>query len=290
MILPNVSRPLGTNILIGGQGYNAYAWDTTSTLVSYYIPIAEPFIARMVTVNTNTYIFAGNRGRIYITNGSQAQLWQKVPDHVSGTIEPRFIWGGATAVKNQLYFSFTCTSNAGSAINNYGGIWAIDLATQAIRLTNQLSYGTYLGYASTFLPQLFNPTVSVSEAGTALWIGWYDGLSTCGVDIPSTSVYTNGQAFVTSDLIPIGTHLKPQTPMQFEFKLSSPLLANESVQLLVGSYLDMSYASFVQALNVSGSNSKIILSGNSQDSGGSPVQAQEWLIVQAILTGYFSFI
>ncbi len=277
--------PLGTTILIGGQGYNAYVWDTVSTLVSYYIPIAEPFIARMVTVNTNTYIFAGNRGRIYITNGSQAQLWQKVPDHVSGTIEPRFIWGGATAVKNQLYFSFTCTSNAGSTINNYGGIWAVDLATQAIRLANQLSYGTYSGYASALLPQLFNPTVSVAGTGTALWIGWYDGSSTYGVDIPSTSVYTNSQALVTSDLIPIGTHLKPQTPLQFEFKLSAPLLANESMQLWVGSYLDMSYASFVEALNISGSNTKIILSGNSQDSGGSPVQAQEWLIVQVIFTG-----
>ena len=85
----------------------------------------------MITVNTNTYLFAGNRGRIYVTNGSQAELFKKIPDHLSGTVEPYYIWGAIGYSQNQLYFGFQAQQNNGSILQS-GGLWALDITTGAL--------------------------------------------------------------------------------------------------------------------------------------------------------------
>lgn len=217
---------LGTNILVGGKNNIIYPWDRFSNVPNFPILISEYNIQKMVTVNTNTYIFVGNRGRIYITNGSQSQLYKKMPDHLSGTIEPYYTWGGATSNKNQLYFSASVTTNAGVTITTMGGLWGIDLDTKAQRITNQLSYGTYAGYATAIIPN-FSP----APAGTGLYIGWDSGVSTYGIDTTTSTPYTSSQAYIDSDLIPIGTFLRHKTFENIEFKLGVPMVANESVAL-----------------------------------------------------------
>lgn len=218
--------PLGNSLLIGGKNNTVYPWDTFSQLPSYPILVAESNIVKMVTVNTNTYIFVGNRGRIYTTNGTNAQLYKKIPDYLSGTVEPYFAWGGVCSQKNQLYFSASVTKNSGASITAYGGLWAIDLDTKAIRMTNKLSYGTYAGYATAMIPNF-----GTNPAGTGLWIGWNSGASTYGIDTTSSNPYSSGQAYIDSDLIPIGTFLKPTTSGRVEFKLAVPLVANESIKI-----------------------------------------------------------
>lgn len=277
--------PSGTNMLIGGQGYFVYHWNTTSNLVDYAIPVAEPFIARIVTVNVNSYIFAGNRGRIFITNGSQANLWKKMPDHLAGTIEPRYTWGGATAVRNQLYFSFKTVQNNGNALANpIGGIYAIDLDTGALRLANQLSYGTYSGYANALTPQIYNPTTNVNATGVAYYAGWDDGTgSNFGIDQPSNNVYTGGQAWVTSDIIPIGKLFQPKTVPQFEVKLATPLVAGESITLYQGDYLDMSYASFATLGTMTFTSN--VNQSNLAANFPAQKQSSQWALVRAVSTG-----
>lgn len=276
---------LGTNLLISGVRNYIYPWDrnvyvasdgTTSTSFSTPIIVAEPNITRMITVNTNTYLFAGNRGRIYITNGSQAQLFKKIPDHLSGTVEPYYIWGGIGYSQNQLYFGFQTQTNGGSALNS-GGLWAIDLNTQALRLTNILSYGTYGGYASVFIP---NPPQGVTlTGGNAFFVGWYSG-SGSGIDVSSTAIYTGGQSYVISDMIAVGTALHPSTATQIEFKLSTPLLSGESVQLLMGSSLNDVYGTGNMTPVGTTIGTGVELFGNFPIT----VQAQQWLLIKAILT------
>ena len=217
---------LGTNILVGGKKNIIYPWDRFSTNFLYPILLPESNIVKMVTVNTNTYIFIGNRGRIYITNGSQVNLYKKIPDHISGTVEPYFSWGGATSIKNQLYFSALAITNAGSSISQYGGVWAIDIDTTAIRLTNKLSYGTYAGYASALIPNF-----ATNPAGTGLFIGWNSGASTYGVDTTVSTPYTGSQAIIDSDLIPIGTYQQPRDFTKVEYLLTKPLASGESITI-----------------------------------------------------------
>lgn len=232
LILPTIDiaqclAPLGTNILVGGQRNVAYPWDRFSTLPNYPIFLPEDYVSKMVTVNTNTYMFMGNRGRIYVTNGSQVQLYKKVPDHISGTVEPYFTWGGATSARNQLYFSLTATNNTGTAITQYGGVWAIDVDTGALRMTNKLSYDTYAGYATAMIAQPQTGT----PAGSGMYFGWIDGAGAFGIDQTSSNPYTGSQTTIDFDLIPIGTYQQPKNFNRIEFKLTKPLVTNESVVL-----------------------------------------------------------
>lgn len=231
---------LGPNLLVGGQLNAIYPWDrivrtagsagNLSVLSFFSTPIllAENFVSKMVTVNTNTYILAGVRGRIYVTNGSQASFFKKMPDHISGTVEPYFQWGDANAVKNQLFFGVSCTTNAAGANSQYGGLWGIDLDSTALRLAQKLSYNTYAGIASVVLPIILS-SPSSTPPGTGLYIGWDSGLSTYGMDITTTAPYTTSVSTIDSDLIPIGTFNKPRDLTQVEFRLSRPMVSGESI-------------------------------------------------------------
>lgn len=229
-LLPTTDRVnclsfLGTNLMIGGQLNVIYPWDRFDTHFSYPLLLPEYNVARMVTVNTNTFIFMGGRGRIYYTNGTNVQLYKKIPDHISGTIEPYFTWGDACSVKNQVYFGVKATTNGGTAIPQYGGVWALNLDNGALRLVNKLSYDTYAGYATALTP-IFNTT---TPTGTGLYIGWDDGASGYGIDITSSSPYTNSVSTIDSDLIPIGTFNKPRDVTYLEYKTTKPLVSGESV-------------------------------------------------------------
>lgn len=252
---------LGTNVLIGGQRNVVYPWDRfTINKYNYPILIAENNISKMITVNTNTYIFAGNRGRIYVTNGSNAELYKKIPDHISGTVEPYFTWGGATYNKNQLYFSFSSTNNAGTALTTYGGVWAIDTDTNALRISNKLSYATYAGLATA----LTNITGS-NPSGTGLFIGWNSGASTYGIDGGSSAPYTGSQASIDSDLIPIGTFQKPRQFERIEYKLTKPMVSGESVSVYYRTDFSQSYTLiFTDSTTGNFSSSQAINFGNAQ--------------------------
>jgi hypothetical protein len=277
--------PLGDNFFIGGRGYQGYVWNGVDQLTyTNAILFAEPYIYNAVGVNTNVYAQVGNRGNIYITNGAQANVWKKVPDHLSGTVEPYFSWGGLTYQKGKLYFSAYVSDNAQTAVSGYGGVWGVDLTSEAMWLSNQLSYGSYSGYASMIAavpPSLNLPTGLPNQpAGTGLIVGWVNGAS-YGIDTSKVAPYTGGQSYVISDAIPIGTLLKPKIGHQFEYKLATPLLSTETVQLSVATTLsDALSGTFTSAGTTSGSTTATILS----DNFASPVDPSQWIFVKATLT------
>ncbi len=270
---------LGTNLLVGGQFNVVYSWDRTST---GYVPIyvAEQGIYKIITINTNAFLFAGNRGRIYICNGSQAQLFKKIPDHISGTVEPYFTWGDVATNRNQIYFGIKSTSNADTStiLTAYGGVWAIDIDTVALRLVQKLSYNTYNGFCTALL------ALTSKSAGFSLYMGWISGTSTYGVDQGSTNLYTGGQSVVYSDLIPVGTAFRPKTFNQFEYKLSRPLVSGESVQLLAASDISNYFTDISSGTGFTniGTDSTV---GNLSNAFASTVQKNQWLMVKAVLTG-----
>jgi len=262
--------PLGNNILIGGEKNIIYPWNTVDTTPNYPILLAEQNIQKMITINTNTYILVGKRGRIYITNGSQAQLFKKIPDHISNTVEPYFIWGGVTSIKNQLYFSFSVTDNDGTVNNNYGGVWGIDLDTNALRLSHKLSYNTYLGIATAL-----HPNYDLNNNGTGLVIGWNDGASGYGIDVTTSNLHTGSQVTIDSDLIPIGTFEKPRNATRIEYKLSKPMVSGESITIKYR--LDFSQA-YTSVLTDS-------TTGNFSSDGPINFSNAQWVQFQIILNG-----
>ncbi len=227
---------LGTNLLVGGLFNYLYTWDRVSTSYNYPIILSENYTSKIVTANSSAYIFCGNRGRIYITNGANVELWKKVPDAITSTIDPYFTWGDALYWKNQLYFSFSATNNAGTAITTVSGVWAIDLDTTAFRYVNKLSYDAYTGTTTVLLQNI----LSTSPSGAGMYIGWTNS-GTYGVDITSTTPYTGGQTYIDSDLIPVGTYLTKKTFQNTEWKLSAPLVSGESISMYYRTNLSDSF-------------------------------------------------
>lgn len=223
---------LGLNILIGGKYNYVYSWDTI-TFGGTPMKISDNFIYKLLTINTNTYIFAGKRGRIYYTNGSQAQLYTKVPDNISNGIEPTFSWKGVAYNKNQIYFGITATLN-GTAITKYNGLWAVDITTNGLRVPVLCS-------TTNAEVSAINVNDGGVTTGYSLYIFWKSG-STYGVDSSQSSdpnlTYIS---YIDADIIPIGTFLGKRTLNNLEFKLSVPMVNGEGIRIsyrtnLTGTY------------------------------------------------------
>ncbi len=219
---------LGTNLLIGGIGNVVYPWDRYDTHYTEPLYMPEKHVFQIVPVNAQAYVFAGYRGRIYVTNGSSIQLFTKIPDHLSNTLVPYYTWGGATFQKNQLYFGIAAQSNdQGSYYAATDGVWAIDLATNALRLESTFSTGQNNGgYASAIyaIPDI-TPGYGLIAGHAGI------GVSAGTIEQSVSSPYTNMTTTIDTDMIPIGTYLQPRAFTQVEYLLAKPLASGESITL-----------------------------------------------------------
>lgn len=294
----------GAQVIIGGKLNIGYPWDLISNTYSTpLIQLPETNLVAMIAIGNNGFIYAGNRGNIYITNGSQADFFAKVPDHISGAVEPLISWGGSATAgaptgtvtfnKRRMYFGCQASLQAGGNATGYGGIWCIDIDTKAIWNSNQMSYGSYTGYVSALIVATAETAGGSSygpNIGYGLLAGWSDGgTPVYGIDACISTPYTGGQSYIISDAIPVGTALKPMTAYQVEFKVAFPLQATETVQLLMASSMyDYINNNFTSCGTVTGSNGAYtelaganpqIISGNLPIS----VEKQQWLFLKAIL-------
>lgn len=251
LLLPSAELPthlaeLGINLLVGGVKNFIYPWDRVSTSFNYPLVVPERYVYRIVSTNTNAFVFAGVKGRIYVTNGTNINLWKKMPDYLSGVVEPYWLIGGMIDVdvsspnppngdafywRNQLCFTMSATQNDGTAITTVGGLWAIDLDTEALRCVLKLSFGSYNGTLTTIAPNLTED----APVGDALIIGW-TASNAAGVDISSNAPYTSLQTTIESDFIPVGLFTTPATFAQIEYKLAVPLGNNNTSESVRISY------------------------------------------------------
>jgi hypothetical protein len=176
--------------------------------------------------STKGYLFIGNRGNIYRTDGTNVSHFKKVSDYVTDAHEPYFTWKDAIPWRNQLYFSFNVTKNDQTTSTTGGGVWGIDLSTGALRNTNQLSYGTYGGSATILIPNI----LATYPAGNGLYIGWSNS-STYGVDVSATTYYTNYAAYFISPMFIAGTHKNKGDTQEAEITLEQPLASGEGVRI-----------------------------------------------------------
>jgi len=233
---------VGNTILIGCNGTTVYPWNQIDATPSDGIELPEANVKTMINVNNMAYIFAGNKGNIYISNNAVASLALKVPDYCAGVpgtpltyIEPYFTWGDAAYVRGRVYFSIL--DQTSTKAGNCGGMWSFipsqnidpnQSVGMALRLENQNSYGDYDGYATIIIP-------NEEQIGNAplYWSFWQDsystGTSSFGMDYTGTVPVTT--YVVETDLAPTGTFLEKQTYAQLEYKLTTPLASGDSVQL-----------------------------------------------------------
>jgi hypothetical protein len=233
---------VGNTVIIGGKTTTLYPWNQIDATPSDFIELPEADVKTMINVNNMAYVFAGNKGNVYITNNAVASLALKVPDYCAGVpgtpltyIEPTFTWGDADYVRGRVYFSIL--DQTATKAGNCGGIWSfvptqnIDPSQEvgmALRLENQQSYGDYDGYATIILANQEQNATSPQY-----WAAWQDsystGTSNFGIDGTATTPVTT--YVVETDLLPSGTMLEKGTFQQLEYKLSTALASGDSVQI-----------------------------------------------------------
>lgn len=231
---------IGNNIIVGAVGNILYPWNQVDPLPGNLIPLPENNTQKLLTVNQMAYVFAGNKGNIYITDGSIASLVTKVPDYcagVPGTInsyfEPSFFWGGVAYIRGRVYFSIR--DQISGKAGNCGGIWSF-YPTQnlaygqdtglALRLENQNSYGDYNGVANIIITNQVQTAKSPQY-----WTGWASSITSAVHGIDYTAANVSTKAIIESDLIPTGTMLEKKTFSQIEYKTAYPLQSGDTIQL-----------------------------------------------------------
>ncbi len=224
---------VGTNIIVGVESNVIYTWNQLDSQPGDFLPMPENNTRYLLVVNNVAYIFAGNRGNIYITNGSSVSLATTVPDYCSGLIEPYFTWGGAMFLRGRVYFSIQ--DQTSSHTGQCGGIWSFvpsqnfyigeDIGL-SLRMDNKNSYATFNGLATVLIP-----SQDQQARGPQYWAAWTSSSTspTYGIDFSNTVPAV--AAVIQTDVVPTGTLLKKKTFSQLEYKLAAPLTASETVAL-----------------------------------------------------------
>ena len=159
----------GTYLMVGSSNTNKiYPWDRISNSFNIPIEVPESEISKIINVGGSVYILAGELGGIYVTEGTYASLFKKLPDYLVDkgieTASNIVAWGGLAQLNNSILFGVESTFNT-----EYSGLWRLfldgrlvieqvpssgDANATAIYAKDQLYRFGYSGGADKFLSDL----------------------------------------------------------------------------------------------------------------------------------------
>lgn len=228
--------------------YKMYPWDRFSPQWLNPIPIQEQMY-KAINILNNIYIFAGNKGNIYLSNGSVISPFKKMPDYIAGTIDPVWTWGDIMSFRQRLWFqAYVQNGQTGTGI--LAGIFSMGLtnAGSAISVETpgslvmeaQNSFGLVSGTTTA-------PGLLINNLPTALnyqnyYSAWSNGSSPFGgIDYNDTTLWSSNEPFIETDLINIASIAQPKTFSNMEFKLDQPLQSGDSITVYARQSLSDSY-------------------------------------------------
>lgn len=224
---------LQSTLIIAGQN-DIYTWDYISSNVTAPTPVIET-ISSIVNLLNNIYIFAGQKGSIYISTGFSAQLFIKLPDFIAGTIDPVWIWGGIMVHRSKLFFQALAKNTSGT--NLLAGIFSIIASKPQLNeeasglvMENQNSYGLTPSAGALGNGVLIDNSPS-ANGNDSYYSAWSNGATTGGIDFNDTSLWQNFEPTIETDIIPIGKILDKKTFGNMEFKLDRPMTSGDEIKL-----------------------------------------------------------
>jgi hypothetical protein len=227
------------NLLLVAGYHKIYPWDRVSPQWQNPIPLHEN-ISSMINILNNVYILAGNKGNIYISNGYNAELFKKIPDHLSGLIDPQWTFGGRMENRNNLYFQATAT-NSYSGSNIFVGIFKLNISagalqfnsdtTGALTIDSQYSGGLNPAGLRTDTAGLLINNNNIQQTAYDNYYSAYSA-TTNSIDYNSVSLW---------DIVPIGTSVQPKTFASAEFKFDQPMTSGDSITMYARQSLSDTY-------------------------------------------------
>lgn len=256
---------LGSNLLILGK-YKLYPWDFFSPFYQTPIPIDEQMV-KGINILNNVYIFAGNKGDIYISNGFSISRLFRMSDYISGVVDPSWNVGGVMQHRQKLYFQML-VKNGQTGANIMAGIFSYDLDTGALNMENENSAGLNpSGMVST--------GILIDDSDTSInYDKYYSafGATASSIDYNDTTLYSNNEAVIETDIIPVGTFFQSRTFGSAEFKMDQPLQSGDSITLYARPSLSDSWTTV-------GTTTASVLSD-----GFTPIPFEKWQWLQFKIT------
>lgn len=234
---------LNTSLIIAGQK-DMYTWDYLSSGISAPSPVGE-LISSIVVALNNIYITAGKKGNLYVSNGYSAQLLFKMPDFISGIIDPIWAWGGIMVHRSKLWFQALVQSPTGT--NVLSGIFSLIVSPS---LLNEKSAGLVMEAQNSFgltpaSGSLQNGILIDNEQWStgpdSYYSAWSNGSLIGGIDYNDTTPWTGTEPTIETDLIPLGSILNKQTLENISFKLDRPMTTGDQIQVYWRQSLTDSY-------------------------------------------------
>ncbi len=249
---------INQNLQVAVQNY-IYSWDKTSTVdgsgnvrQTYSATPINENPSRMINILNNLYIFAGQKGNLYISNGYSVSLFKKIPDSFLGVIDPYWVIGGMMFHRNKLWFG-----GLGSDVNTttkVQGIFSLVLSTGisnseettgAINFESQNSYGSNPTMAADATGILIDlnavPSTTLGSGSVDRYASAFYNNTVGGIDYNDSTLWANYEPVIETDLIPIGTFLQSRTFENAEYKLDRPLAQGDSIRLSYRTSFNGSY-------------------------------------------------
>ncbi len=234
---------LNTSLIISSK-IDVQTWDYVSNNVTAPVPIKEP-IHRIANVLNTIYLLAGQKGNIYVSNGYSVQLLTKIPDYVCGNIDPVWSWGDLMFHRARLYFQALAQDTSGN--NLLAGVFSLLVSPSLLGETAsglimeaQNSYGLVPPVGSLSNALLIDNEPS-ADGQDSYYSVWSNGATSGGIDYNDTTLWSNNEPVIETDIIPIGTILDKKTLGQAQFKLDRPMVSGDTISLYARSSLSDTY-------------------------------------------------
>lgn len=226
-------KELGSKLLIlankagDDNGAMIFPWDKTSADFEIPIKLYEDGDYQgwqAVVIGLKAYIHCGKRGQWYVTNGTEAVKFARLPASVTDLVASSTVLypDAADVVNGLIYFGISTNSTQTNL-----GIYSLNPETGAINFEHIISQnvdGTSAELDITSIKSLGN------KQFLCTW-GDVDASPTYGADKVDTNRYTTDLAYLISPFLRVGNINNKKSISTFEVQLTKPLASGDSVKL-----------------------------------------------------------
>jgi hypothetical protein len=197
---------LGTNLLASGNTFNRiYPWDRISD--SYNLPLVVPenHVGPLVNLGNLVYIFAGEHGNIYTTQGTYVRFFKKLPEHLtnnSGSIVAQPVtWGGVAIFNGSILF--------GAGVQTSGNSGVYRIYPDGRLLIDQI-------------PTTAGRATAIEASGDSAVIDYLVGFAS-GANYHDTNRYSSFEGIMQSQFYRVATKTEKGTLSTLEVVIAQPV-------------------------------------------------------------------